>query len=76
MTGVGMMLRSGLMVASTGGGRSLTTTEISEDEVVEVRVQRERNCPMSCHAFAFRKDVSGAETLVATINRLNDVRVE
>lgn len=75
-TSVGMMLGSGLMMASTGGGRSTTTTEISEDAVVEVRVQRERNGPMSCHAFAFGKDVSGAETVAATINRLIDARVE
>ncbi len=75
-TGVGMMLGSGLMVASTGGGRSTTTTEISEDAVVEVRVQRERNGPMSCHTFAFGRDGSTAETLAATINRLIDARVE
>lgn len=75
-SGVGMRFNSGLTLASTGGGRSTTTTQIVENAVVEVRVQRERNGPMSCHAFEFGGDVSGAETLAATINRLIDTRGE
>lgn len=69
-SGVGMTFGSGLTVASAGGGRSTTTTQVVEDAVVEIRVQREPNGPVSCHTFAFGRDVSGAETMAAAVNRL------
>lgn len=70
-TGVGVTFGSGLTVMQFGGSSSKTRTDVVETATLEIRVQRDCNGPVLCHAVPFGKDVRAAETWATIINRLS-----